>query len=338
MRVGLGSTDTGRPDSKKTLLAFWARGMAITSFVSVLWMLQHDDEDWKNQPPQIRDMNYILTPKTMGLPEDVKPFKFPISFELGTIFKVLPERILQYVFDQESSLDLKQSLVRNAQSSFGLNIVPQVIRPLYEIQNNYNMFTGQPIESPYVKGKLPPLRVKSSTSEFAKILGEQLNLSPIKIDHLIQGYAGPLGATATLSLNTILQKFTGSPLSPTRELERSISNPLAREVFLPSEPTGTLYQFYELKQAIDQVSNSIKDLSENFGKELPITKEQEKLYQYKEYADSVDAELKKLRQIETQVRNSNMGQDQKRDEIRYINIQRNSLTYLLPEIRKEIYG
>ena len=338
MRVGLGSTDTGRPDSKKTLLAFWARGMAITSFVSVLWMLQHDDEDWKNQPPQIRDMNYILTPKTMGLPEDVKPFKFPISFELGTIFKVLPERILQYVFDQESSLDLKQSLVRNAQSSFGLNIVPQVIRPLYEIQNNYNMFTGQPIESPYVKGKLPPLRVKSSTSEFAKILGEQLNLSPIKIDHLIQGYAGPLGATATLSLNTILQKFTGSPLSPTRELERSISNPLAREVFLPSEPTGTLYQFYELKQAIDQVSNSIKDLSENFGKELPITKEQEKLYQYKEYADSVDAELKKLRQIETQVRNSNMSQDQKRDEIRYINIQRNSLTYLLPEIRKEIYG
>ena len=123
----------------------------ITSLTALMWMLQHDDEDWKNQPAQIRDMNFILAPSAFGLPEDAKPFKFPVSFELGTMFKIFPERVLEYVWGQDSNEDMKQAFKRNLQSTLGLNPYPQIIRPIVEITNNYNMFTGQPLESPYIK-------------------------------------------------------------------------------------------------------------------------------------------------------------------------------------------
>lgn len=338
LRVGFGSKDTGMPDSNKVLKAFWARGMMITSLTALMWMLQHDDEDWKNQPAQIRDMNFILAPSAFGLPEDAKPFKFPVSFELGTMFKIFPERVLEYVWGQDSNEDMKQAFKRNLQSTLGLNPYPQIIRPIVEITNNYNMFTGQPLESPYIKGRLPEDRFRTSTSEFAKILGSRFGLSPIQIDHFIAGYTGPLGSHANLAMSAILRKFTGSPEPPLRELERSVTNPFAKESLLTSEPNNTVYQYYELKKAVDQVYNSYSSMTNQLYRRKDLTQQQLKLLSFREYVNSINTQLKELTEQERYIVSSNVSPERKRDLVRSLTIMRNELTRSVPQVRKDIYG
>ena len=338
LRVGFGNSDTGMPDSSRVLKAFWARGMMITSLTALLWMLQHEDEDWKNQPAQIRDMNFILTPSTFGLPEDTKPFKFPVSFELGTMFKIFPERVLEYVWGQDSNKDMKEAFKRNLMSTLGLNPYPQIIRPIVEVQNNYNMFTGQPIESPYIAARLPEDRFRTSTSEFAKIIGSQFGISPLKVDHFIAGYTGPLGSHANLAMSAILRKFTGSPEPPLREVERSVTNPFLRETLLSSEPNNTVYQYYELKKAVDQVYNSFQQLGTQFYRKKDLTQEQLKLLAFRDYVNNINAELKEINKQERYIVASNASPLEKQRLVRQLVIMRNELTRAVPQVRKQIYG
>ena len=338
LRVGFGSTDTGMPDSSRVLKAFWARGAMVTSLTALLWMLQHDDEDWKNQPAQMRDMNFILTPGIVGLPEDAKPFKFPVSFELGTMFKIIPERILEYVWGQDSNKDMKEAFVRNLTSTLGLNPIPQIVRPALEVTTNYNMFTGNPIESPYISNRLERAKYRGSTSEFAKVLGEQLNYSPIKIDHFIDGYTGPLGSQANLAMSAILRKFTGAPEPALREIERSVTNPFAREALLSSEPNNTVYQYYELKKAVDEVYNSMSAIQNQQYTTIDLTEEELRLLAVREYVNEVNQELKELTEQERYIQASSASAEEKRDMIRTIAIIKNELTSAVPELRKQIYG
>ena len=338
LRVGFGSTDTGMPDSSRVLKAFWARGAMVTSLTALLWMLQHDDEDWKNQPAQMRDMNFILTPGIVGLPEDAKPFKFPVSFELGTMFKIIPERILEYVWGQDSNKDMKEAFVRNLTSTLGLNPIPQIVRPALEVTTNYNLFTGNPIESPYISNRLERAKYRGTTSEFAKVLGEQLNYSPIKIDHFIDGYTGPLGSQVNLAMSAILRKFTGAPEPALREIERSVTNPFTREALLSSEPNNTVYQYYELKKAVDEVYNSMSAIQNQQYTTIDLTEEELRLLAVRDYVNEINQELKELNEQERYIQASSASAEEKRDMIRTIAIMKNELTRAVPELRKQVYG
>ena len=333
LRVGFGSTDTANPDYKRVLKAFWARGMAVTSVTALLWMLQHEDEDWKNQKSQERDMNFILTPKVFGLPADSKPFKYPVSFELGTMFKILPERTLEYVWGQDSNKDMKEALIRNLTATLGLNPIPQAFKPLVEVATNYNMFTGNPIVNPYILDRAPRDQYGAGTSEFARVLGDSLNISPLKIDHFIAGYTGPLGASANLAMSAILREFTGAPEPAMREIERSILNPLGRETLLSSEPTGTLNQYYDLKAAIDEVYKGVK-----LKPLRKVSLQDADLLRYRDYIYSIDKEIKDLNQTARIINDSGVSSIQKRDFLRTLAIKKNALTAKIPAITKQIYG
>jgi hypothetical protein len=71
-------------------------------------MLASETEEWKTAEPEARDNNWIIG-----------SVRIPIPFELGVIFKVAPERILEYFFGDDTSRDLKQSFVRNLTSTLG---------------------------------------------------------------------------------------------------------------------------------------------------------------------------------------------------------------------------
>jgi hypothetical protein len=278
-------------------------------------------------------MNFILTPKVFGLPGDSKPFKYPVSFELGTMFKILPERTLEYVWGQDSNKGMKDALIRNLTATLGLNPTPQVIKPLVEVVANYNMFTGNSIVNPYILDRAPRDQYGASTSELARVLGDSLNISPLKIDHFIAGYTGPLGASANLAMSAILREFTGAPEPAMREIERSILNPLGRETLLSSEPTGTLNQYYDLKAAIDEVYKGVK-----LKPQRKVSLQDADLLRYRKYIYSIDKKIKELNQTARIVNDSGISSLEKRNFIRTITIQKNALTAKIPAIEKEIYG
>lgn len=76
----------------------------------------------------------------------------------------------------------------------------------FEQAANYDYFRGRAIESESMEGMLPENRYTERTSELAKRIAEELpdefKLSPVRIDHIIQGTTAGAGRLATQAIST----------------------------------------------------------------------------------------------------------------------------------------
>ena len=76
--------------------------------------------------------------------------------------------------------------------------IPQIIKPgVLTLANTKDFPTIMPLESEAQKNKPAGLRYNGGTSVVAKWVGEKLNLSPIKIDYLLNGYVGRVSGFLT---------------------------------------------------------------------------------------------------------------------------------------------
>jgi hypothetical protein len=97
------------------------------------------DPEYEDQEDETKD-NYWLLP-SLGI-------KIPIPFEVGTLFKTIPERIVRYSFGNDTGKDLMDALYRATLTTLPINpvgYVPQTFKPMIEVMTNYNMFTGREI-------------------------------------------------------------------------------------------------------------------------------------------------------------------------------------------------
>lgn len=103
---------------------------------------------------------------------------------------------------------------------------PQAVKPLYETASNYDYWAGRNIV-PYFTGlKEPGQQSFESTPDIYKTVGEKLNVSPLKLQHLVEGY---LGGAATVPTNigiTLQNIVSGEPIDPNQIpiLRRFIGN------------------------------------------------------------------------------------------------------------------
>jgi len=81
-------------NTEKMQKAFIVRSMAILGMTAAYWFMVHDDDEYKKLTKEERD-GYWIVP---GLKFNDKPFRFPIPFEIGVVFKVFPERIAEYIW------------------------------------------------------------------------------------------------------------------------------------------------------------------------------------------------------------------------------------------------
>ena len=198
---------------------FMFRGLMLTGLSAAYWLMVSDDDQYKERSEFERDNNFIL-PNPFS---DKYPLMLPIPFEVGLIFKTLPERILGVANketnfvedvlglegrDKTTMKEAVDSTVRGVTSTLEINpLGAQFVAPIIEASLNYNFFTGKPVESVFMnennleKG----FRQRVGSSQMAVMLGESLNISPIKIDHVMQGYSGTLGIYALNALDTILR-------------------------------------------------------------------------------------------------------------------------------------
>ena len=81
----------------------------------------------------------------------------------------------------------------------------QVIAPLAEAALNRSAFTGRPVVPIYMSQITPGLQTTVNTPEFIADVGELLNISPMKIDHVVRGYTGTLGSYAVGLTDSLIQ-------------------------------------------------------------------------------------------------------------------------------------
>ena len=239
------------------------RGSYLMAFTSLLWLMQSGDDEYELIDDSVRDNNWIILGKYFGKPDSF--IKIPIPFEVGLMFKTVPDRVLSAAFGTDTSADLTRSM---KQAVFGTLQFgpPTAISPIVENLVNYNFLSGRSILNPYEQTDVDPRLVsRSGTSELAQKTADILSdiglgsvgilgaNTPVEIDNLIRGYTGTLGSYLVTLLDSALPTDI---TKPSRHLE---DYPVVSRVLGELKSArGVTGEIYQLRDQVRKATNSIK--------------------------------------------------------------------------------
>jgi DNA repair protein RadC/uncharacterized protein with HEPN domain len=234
-------------------------GVAMASML--LYLAFKDDEDFKAREEWDRDTYWWF--KVGG--EDA--YRIPKPFEIGAI-GTMAERLLEQFLDDKAHGELFFERLKFAlQQTFSFDAVPQVAKPIVELVANKNFFTDRPIETLAMERLSPSQRRKAWTSETAialsmgmsKIPWEKVQLSPVQVEHLVQGYLGWFGANVIGAVDRVFTQPLGDfPGRPARRVE---DYPLLNS-FVQTQPArATKYAtlFYEQLKEMNETYADIRN-------------------------------------------------------------------------------
>jgi hypothetical protein len=304
---------------------FIVRGMTMFALSAMYWTLTHDDEEYKKQEQETKDNNWLIP--SLGI-------KIPIPFEIGVIFKVIPERIMASLFGDDTSKDFMDSMARNLRSTLAIDYLPQAIKPFVETETNFSLFTRRPIVGQGLEGVAPEFQVGPGTSSLAAFAGSNLGMSPMKIDHLIGGYTGTMGMYMVSALDGIMNMNAENP-NASKRFEQL---PFIKRFALDPEARGTVTGYYDLKNATDEVvrTSSLLERTMNFEERGKFMQENIKLLANKDYILDLEKTMKNFRQMQVMIRSSNMDADAKREALLRINQAQNALTANINTLRANV--
>jgi hypothetical protein len=198
-----------------------------------------DDETYENARPSERYSNWLVP--VPGLDGAVR---IPIPFELGLIFKVLPEAAVRYAKSDEKGSeiigDVKDMLMKSLPGD-----IPLVMKPAVEVMTNYSFFTDSAVVGARLSGLAAAEQYTDKTPELLKSLGA-LGISPAKAEYLVRGYTGSLGIG--------LISLTDAVFSPAKAAERIAMGEAKDMPFL-----GRLVQPRDATGLIDKAYQSVED-------------------------------------------------------------------------------
>lgn len=261
----------GSESDKKAFARFAAVVGALTAFSVMLYLRNKDDEDYRKLEDWQRDTYWVIK-----IGENM--FFIPKPFEVGSI-ATMGERLMeQFVDPTVGGEKLASRAGHMLMDTFSMNPMPQAFKPVIELGMNENSFTGRPIEDQSMSRLSPSLRSRPDTSRLSEassrgiesaldlVGGKQSALSPVQIDHLIQGYFGAVGATAVGLADGFWRRAQGESL-PARSWDEY--QPVKRFYKdLTKEDNYTRYgtDFYSALKKADQAYADLQHLAK-FGEE-----------------------------------------------------------------------
>lgn len=229
------------------------RGMLLASSSMLYAALMQDDDSYKNSTPEQKYNNFFVP--FPGVDEKVR---VPIPFEAGMLFKSIPEALVNAMYgkDADAAAGMRQVVQKMIPGGDTLGI-PQALRPAIEAGIGKSFYTGRDIESKHEQSMQPGTRTRDSTSAFADALGDELNVSPVKIDHLIQGYTGGLGLTMMQVASSLVFGKDRGPAPAESTLSQL---PIIGSMFQPKDAGAVVDEAYSVMQEASQVKASYNDL------------------------------------------------------------------------------
>ena len=317
-------------NAKEIQKSFFIRGMTIAALSTMYWMLASEDDEWKRQEQETRDNYWILG--------DVK---IPIPFEIGVLFKVIPERILEYSFGDDTGKDFLKSMSRQLTSTLSFNPIPQTALPLIESVTNYSFFTGRPIVSQGLEDVNPAYQIAPGTSRIGELIGgatkdlpTALQISPVKIDEMIRGYTGTIGGYMMDLFDAIYDMNTDAP----KAAKRFEQMPVIRRFAVDPLARGQVTAYYELKNSVDEAVRTANLLERNMKPQEwgEFMQENMGLLGTKDFVLDLEKSMKQYREMKNFVRASTMDAEGKKDIIANITELENNLASNIQEIKKMI--
>jgi hypothetical protein len=240
-----------------------ARGLMLAAGTIAYAAMMQDDEAYKRAKPEERYGNWFVY-----VGDSKEPLKIPIPFELGYLFKSLPEAVFNLAAGDEKAKDAVGGMLTLIGQSNPFQL-PAAIKPLTEVALGKSFFGGD-IESSREKKILTSERYRETTTEAAKLLAQltgaeeirnltgREGVSAISIDHLIRGYTGGLGIALVQLANPLLNTEAATDVQkPTKPMSKQ---PFIGGLFQPVEGRGTLDAAYNQMEYIQQVKGTFDDM------------------------------------------------------------------------------
>jgi hypothetical protein len=257
-RSAFGKNASSSIARKQALQMFWSRAMIATTLSTLYAMGKDDeDEDYKNMDLRIRDSNWIFP----------GGYKLSVPTELGAIFKVIPERVVEYMRrqgtpeEQEAFEATRTALAYMFEQYLGRAVpIPQAVKPLAEAWFNFSFLTGRQLIGTYQKNQDASRQRAFNTSELAIAIADfsrdmvGVEVSPILIDNAVRGYLGSMG--------TMFLMTTDALINPDR-----IDRPLHKVALLSNylyDPVGSraMSEFYDLREQAVSAGNTLRNLAQ----------------------------------------------------------------------------
>ena len=304
---------------------FFVRGAMMAGLSTIYWFLTHDDEEYKKQEQETRDNNWLFP--SAGI-------KIPTPFEVGVVFKTIPERILGYTFGDDTGKDFAKSMGSAMLSTFAFNPIPQTVKPIVEVATNFSFFTMRPIIGQGMEDVASKYQVGPSTSKAFEAFGNMTGLSPMKVEYLYKGYTGTMGMYLVDAVDSILNAASNSP-NATKRFEQL---PVIKRFALDPEARGNITQYYELKNSVDSTVKTMNLLEKTARPEDFSNYVQQNIgyLANKDYVRDLEKTMKELREMRTAVRSSGMSGDDKRESLKLIGQMENNLTSNIQTVKKTI--
>jgi hypothetical protein len=320
------ATGYGLPPAEKAAAKklFKQRAALMLGSTVAYAMLMQDDDEYKKLPDYVKDNNWLIkNPTGEGF------IKVPVPYEVGFLFKTLPEVAIRYM----NGTSTGKEVVKSYYDGFMHNLptggvpVPQVVKPALETIANYSFFTGNPIES-IGESRLPVEMRGRNASETAKFLSEsglgKVGLSPAKIDNLMQGYFAEAG-TFVFTLSDQLITTVEGKEPTTKNLAKQ---PFFKSFLTDPNSDKAVADFYQIEQTANQVAQEFSHMTQTgLGSEAVAFMQDEdkrKLIASAPALRRVATNMTAIRKaIETINNNQAMSPDDRRDRVNQLTAQYN---------------
>lgn len=315
-------------NAKEIQEKFFRRGMMILGLSTMYYFAVAGNPDYEKQEQETKDNNWLIPGSNI---------RIPIPFEVGILFKTIPERIMAYTFGNDTGKDFLDAMKRAGNGFIPISpaaYIPQTFKPIIEAMTNYSFFTQREIVGMGLKDVAPEYQVGPGTSALGEFVGKTLGLSPIKVDYVFKGYTGTMGMYAVDLMDMVMDINSDSP-KPTKRFEQL---PIIKRLVLDPEARGNVTNYYQLKDSVDTTVRTM-NLLEKSGKPeefAEYVRENAGTLAMRSYVNDLEKTMKELRDMKGAVRNSTMSGDQKRDTITAIGQAENNLTTNIQTVKQII--
>jgi hypothetical protein len=324
-------------NNMKNFQRFAGRSAALLGLTVLYYWAVHDDDEYKNASPEVRDNNYIL-PIMKGDTETGRPglaMKLPIPFEVGILFKVIPERAIGLMRGEESYRDFEQSMKRQLYSTLGVSPPQAILPPLEALVMNKSLYTGRPVVPTYMQNLLPEQQKSFYTNQFAEDVANFFGWSPMKVEHIMEGYGGTLGSYLLQVLDSVYRE--GAERKPALAWYQY---PVIKRFFTTANQPGLQNQFYDLKDYTDGVTQTINKLYEQGRTDELATfyAKNGHVYEMRGDLNYMEKKITRLREQRKVIEELNIDPERKRKLIEQINMEIAAELTTVPMYRRQAFG
>tara|TARA_B100001123_G_scaffold209405_1_gene236919 strand:- start:1064 stop:2272 length:1209 start_codon:yes stop_codon:yes gene_type:complete len=267
------------------------RGMMLTAASMLYYLMMHDDEEYQSQRDEVKADNWLIP-----LSEHAW-LKVPIPFEVGVLFKVIPEQLMMALLEADHDMgDVGEETFRQLRTSLSLG-APQAIAPLFNAARNYDTFRKDAIVDQYTALREPNQQREIYTSNVARSIADTFNMipvinkmdfltSPMKVEYMLRQYLGTMGGYAISAADRVarLGVFPSVPFDPLMnwseaenivgtnvdyDWESMIGGPGVANVPIlgdllmdPRGGAGRQQDFYEILNELDEVTATLNSINE----------------------------------------------------------------------------